>query len=532
MTAREPDPREGLWRILAGTIALAILLSHTIFLFQDGRLPTDMGLTWTHLPALYEALLSGGAWPALHHPGLWLEFVVAVVFQFTAPTATVFGSLDLIWLSAILWGSWWVAKQLAGPRAGLGAIVVIGMLPAVVLQARMSWVHIPETALLIGLVGTLSGANPSRSRTAILTVLGFLALTLRPSALVWIVPVLLLQRWHPPQKRLSRPTLAIWALGTLPTIVGLPTYLDAKLDARVRYTLDVPPLSDQIPDQMGGLGLPVALLGLAFALPWLFRRRRDPMVGELVIWSLLPIALFLGFRAGLENFTPGFAAIAILAGIGLARHTALLGLGMVAWMAFTTLQHSPMPTGAIAQLAEAARLPLAPRLRNSWRPYTTWTADDLAQLVGATCDRRHCAIATDQGLLRPDGEEPGHLERFLLHETPIVLHSLRTPDHDPDKAIAAVIHYDCPTLETSWRRRHPHSLGQYREVVQQHNLLVSWSRRIDPQCVVYWLTPDVRVDHPDRLPIGDPITDRLPVQMPSSSDPLESARIRPGARKP
>jgi len=518
--------RASIERGLAGLVGLGVLASHLRFVAVDGRVPADMGLTWTRLPALHAALTTGGAWPKLSGPGVWLEGLAAALFALSSPDPLVLQLLDMGWLTLLLGGVGVVADRLGGPRAAGAALLVVGTMPAVVLQARLGWVHLPEAALLFALAAAT--ASSARWRGPWMGVLGALALALRPSALVWMVPLATFSDWRRGRPSVTVGVGAVWLVSALPSLFMLPEYIQAKLEARARYAEQVPDLWSQLPDQLGAGGLLLVLVGLALAARWLWTSRSMPLVRTLGLWTLVPAVLFLASRAGLDNFTPGFAALAVLAAVGLARSRTALGLSMAVWLVYTLPQHLPVAAGS--PWAEAARLPIEPRLRNTWRPHHSWTGDHLRALVTATCGTAPCRVATDHGLLRPDGEEPGRLEHFLLGLDTVTLVDLRAPGDLPQRTADAMVHYDCPELDAAWRRRHPHSLELYRAMVTAQTHRVAWQQTIDPQCTVYWLVPGGRLRHAEQAPAGAEVPDPRPPSMPEAVDPIEAARVRPGRR--
>ena len=530
--------------LLVGT--LLTQLRHTL---ADARLPRDMGLTWADLPALHGVLSGDGALSLLGtvllEPGGWLELAVALLLRLTGPDPVVFRMVELGWFAALLAFAALLGARLAGARGLMGMVALVGALPAVVVQARLGWIHVPEAVLCLGALLAWEGDRSLRGpRTRVLlAVLGALALALRPSAVIWLAPLavaLVLSR--PSRKALATVALG-WCLGAVPLVLTLPRYLSSKLGARERYAVDVPGLLQQLPDLLGPFGLVVLALGLLAlgraVVEGRLSLRPGLRGGVLAAWVLLPVLAFVVFRAGLDNFTLGFVALAAVAVEGLASRR-LAALTLLPWLAFTLPQwlEPPHPEGLLARVGHFAHLPLGPELRNHYRPYGFWSAADVLALVDATCEAgQPCRVGVDQGLFQPYGEEPGALELFLSGADAIELVDLREARDRGEADLDALMHYDCGELDGPWRRRFPNSATIFARVVDHNGLAVAWTRPMDFHCRGLWLTPGGTVARPEGLPPGhDGIDDLRILGTPGegedpATDDLERHRRRPGGQR-
>ncbi|RME22859.1 MAG: hypothetical protein D6798_14795 [Deltaproteobacteria bacterium] len=498
--------------LATGLVIGLVIAAHLAFLVVDVRLPRDLSLAHGSLPDLLASLQAGriGPWlRSLVGPGGWYTGAYAAVLATLGVRPEVFGLVDLAWLTTVMAGGALLARHLWGPRAGLIAALLLGSLPAVVVLARESWIHLPEAGLVL-VAANAWRASPARWRpgpTLVFVLASAAALALRPSGLVWLVPLGLAVATDParPHPRAWVPGIAL--VGLLPWLVRLPQYLTAKLEARDRYLADVSPLPDQLRELLGGPGLVAVGLGLllSLALP------RRPGLRLLQAWALLPVLLFAVARAGIDNFILGIVAAALLAAGGLARLSAGgVLLAAIAFALFTVPQWLPPTTPGIAAAGRLLHLATRPALRNTYRPNRAWGLPQLRALIEATCGASACTVAVDQGLSQPYGEEPGHLERIFLDPDRLELVELRAgpPDH-PDR-IDALIHYDCGGLDAAWRRRYPASLDALTALLADGRLQPAWSRQVDETCRPIWFTPGGEVAHPERLPPGNDVRQRPP----------------------
>ena len=526
-------------------LAVAVVIAgHVAFLVLDPRLPRDLGLYYARIPALWDAMghpLEGlrAGLAALTDVGGGYQVLLAAYLRLVGRSATAFQLVDLAWLVALLALTWRVAARAWGPWSGLAAVLFAGATPAVFVYARTAWIHVPEAALLLGVVACWQ-ADPelARRRTpALAGLLGGAALLLRPSALIWLGLLVAVALWRRrrggerPDPRHAGALLVAWGLATLPAVLSLDDYLQAKLEARGRYAVAVPDLSEQLFVTVGPVAAAAMGLGALLTL-WPPRRRGTAL---LWLWGLTPIPLFALFRAGIDNFTVAAVALAILGGAGLGRRAAV-GVPLAA--AVFALAQLPqwLPTPAPGSWAQHASgrvgLALKPSFRNPYVPHTAGHGGAVEQLLAATCpttDRR-CLIAVDQGLFQPFAEDPGALELFLAGFDQVQIVPVAGLDARPGSLpIRALAHYECPDMDVQWRERFPDSVETLDGLVAAHDLRPVWGADVGEGCEFAWLAPGGQVEAPDRLP-AERVRADGPRELPPT--PLSPIRAPWGAAGP
>jgi len=399
-----------------------------------------------------------------------------------------------------------VVGALGGVR---GALLVAGI-PAVVTLGRVGWVHVPEAALLLGALAVWE-RDPTLDRNRLaLVVLGGLALLLRPTALGWLLALAAGLGWT--ARRRALPVLGAWGLAAVPALVAVRSYLLAKLVARDRYLADVPDLVGQLPPVVGVVPLLVAGAGLG--LGWFGGRGfrgGGPVGWVLAAWALTPLALFLAFGAGLDNFTVGLAALAVLGARSWGdRRAGTLAAGLAFLVpAGLELLPPPAPDSAFGRIAGQLGLPVHLGVKNYAVPYRGWSAADVPTLVGQVCPEgrspvadRACALGSVQGIFRPHGEDPGRFELFLtgLGEVRLVeLGALPVTAAGLD----AVVTWSCPEADRSWFRRYPGRAEAAGAAIAEGGFVPIWTRQVDPACAVAWWARPEQVVDPARLPLSD-----------------------------
>ncbi len=480
------NPTRQTWLVIAVLVAAQLR-----FVWLDDRLPRDLSFTWRLLES-FLVVLQEGRWDQL--PRLlsetagWLNLATAGLFQLTGPDPKVFRALDACWLAMIAVGSASAARTVGGPRAGLATVLLLGGLPLVVVLARLTWVHVPETALLVtALAALLRDPSLAHRRTWVLGVgAAGLALALRPSAGVWVLALAPLVRGAPWRRLLVAGT--VLGICALPALGELGPYLSGKLAIRSAYAARVAPLHQQLLALVGPwAGLP-ALAGAAL---WIRTRPDWRTAMALGAWTVGPFAAWAVFRTGLENFVVLAPALAIAGGLGLATGRRGLVAAALGFALLTGVQ--VVPSG----LAEPVwgRLPgVTPgwyreSLGDQFRPWTGYGARELPRLLDAVCPTQEpgrCLVAVEQGLLHPDAEDPGRLGLLLLDEARV---DLRPVDETspPLPGAAAVVRFDCLDRPPDFQ-------------VSLPGLAPVWSRDVGQGCTVHWLVPGGEPLRPEALP--------------------------------
>lgn len=514
----------------------AVIAGHLGFIIRDPRLPRDLGLYYARVPALYHALASplaaaGTLLEAIREPGGGYQVLLATLLRVVGRGPVAFQLVDLAWLSALLVLAHRFARRAWGPWAGLAAVLVAGSIPAVFVYARTAWIHVPEAALLLA-VAVAWQADPRLERrptVALAGLAGAAALLLRPSALIWIGLLLALAAWRArgerPNPRHAAAVLITWGLCTLPPLLSLDDYLQAKIEARARYAAAVPGLGEQLFVTVGPVAGGIAALGALFTL-WPPRRRSTAL---LWLWALTPALLFALFRAGIDNFTISAVALALLGAAGLGRRPALgLPVAAVAFALVQVPQWLPPPDpGTWGQhLGGRLGLALKPSFRNPYVPHTAGHGTAVGDLLAATCPptEGRCLVAVDQGLFQPFAEDPGALEIFLGgYDTVEIVPLAGLTARPAVLPIRGLAHYDCPEMDEKWRERHPESLDTLRALGKAHRLQPVWSADVGEGCRFTWLAPDGTVAAPELLPGEREGSPQVPPELP----PAPMSPIRP-----
>ena len=514
------DTRSRLIAALVLAALATVIAGHLGFLIRDPRLPRDLGLYYSRVPALYQALDSpiAGAralMDAAGDPGGGYQALLATYLRVVGRGPLAFQLVDVAWLTALLVLAWRLARRAWGEWAGLAAVLLAGAIPAVFVYARTAWIHVPEATLLLAVV-LVWQADPRlerRGTAALGGLAGAAVLLLRPSALIWIGLLLGLAAWRArrerPNMRHAAAVLVAWGLCTLPPLLSLDDYLQAKLEARARYAVAVPGLGEQLFVTVGPVAGGIAVLG-ALATLWPPPRRHTPL---LWLWTLAPVLLFALFRAGIDNFTIAAVTLALLGAAGLGRRPAL-GLPLAA-LAFTLAQvpqwlPPPAPGTWTQHLAGRLGLALKPSFRNPYVPHRAGHGEAVGALLAATCppESGRCLVAVDQGLFQPFAEDPGALEIFLGGYDTVEIVPLAGQTAPPAALpIRGLAHYACPEMDEKWRERHPESLDTLRALGKTHDLQPVWSADVGEGCRFTWLVPEGTVAAPDLLPAqrgGDP----------------------------
>lgn len=500
--------RQRLWDIAALAVVIAVVIAHVSFLLADERIPQDPGLYYRALPELHAAWLAGDAATlarGVMESSGWYNAMVGLTMAIFGVSTLAFSLFDALWVGLILLGVGLIARQLQGPAAALAAVCLAGSMPVIFLVGRTSWIHTPETALILLAVALWAvDRDLSRWRTAIgMALLGILTITLRPSGLVWtatLVPLLVVQgprRWG----RIVTVGVA-WLVALAVPLQNAQKYMTAKAAARDRYATHLPGLVEQLMSNMGTLAMAAVALGL---LAGLLRRPRrvEPLAVLMLGWTGISLGLWVLFQAGMDNFPLIAPAVAILGGWGLAR--LLRPLALLAVPVFALLYIPQwVPSSSVRFLHRIPGLGAyiyGGDMRNHYRVYQRYGWSDVEALQAATCPDRTCRIAIDQGLLEPFVEDIGELELFLVQAENIELISIREGTLPSNLTVDALVEYHCAShSDAQWRERFPDSIDNLAEVMEGLKMLPVWSRQISTACTAIWLTPEGVLADPDALP--------------------------------
>ena len=497
------------------------MAAHVVFAVRDARYPPDLNRVYTALPSLYVDLAHPSTWgdalaTTFTTTTGWYNLLVAALSHLTGRPGFVFQLGLIASFALLLWATGDLARRLGGAPARAAAIALTASTPIVYGFARQGWVHVLEAAIALALVTTWAadtGLTQRRTRVGV-AVGGLLLLWTRTSGLLFAASVLvaLVSGWRAGGRGYFRRlgiAVAPWAIGMIPVVVVLQTYLSDKLASRSRYFAMVRPLTEQLPDDLGwaALAVLVAGVGLYATDP---DRRRGATVNVLIGWVVAGFSLVLVFGVGVDNFNVIVPAAAVLAGVGFARRAALLSLIPVAlfipiggsfWLpayeATTLLRILPgTPKGMRDDHSD-----------NFLRVYDEFGVAEIRALLDATCpgrDTTTCTVGVDRGLFRPSPEEPGALELFLMGETNVRLNSLAEARVIPGR-LDAVARYGCVQSDIGWTRRYPRAFYNTQMVVSAQNFSMAWRKTLSGNCTFEWYTQNGRVANAGALPKGDPL---------------------------
>ncbi|MCB9765882.1 MAG: hypothetical protein H6739_39275 [Alphaproteobacteria bacterium] len=499
-------------------VILGVGLSHLCFILLDQRLPRDLGLYYKELPALFEALQAGRLpMEAMTRPGGWLNLLTAVTLFVAGRSGEVFRLLDLGWLLLLLGATAGVARRVAGPRAALLATAMTASAPMVYVSARMAWIHVPEAALSLGLL-YLMLQPPTRMGAAAMTLCGALVISLRPSGVMWLAPLVafIVAQSFLRQRPLRGvfPMLLAWGLSLLVPLSQLRPYLQAKLDARPRYAALLPGLGDQLLSGFGVWVLPLIALGVVGLLSRDRARLGGPLAAVLGAWIALPLLAWAVSQAGVDNFTAMVPAAALLAGVGLAARFPWMTVPIL--LVLASLHAWPwVPPEVLERARGLRRIPGMPQVMsqphvlNYRRAFTGDEARVQLALIDAACATRMCFVVVDGGLFFPHAEDPGRLELFLAGYDHVLLHN---PRREPPRRLPpdAIARWTCEA-----RPERPELPAPGGGPMEQHTrgLTPVWSGWLD-WCRLDWYVPDGVLEDPDALPPPIPPQRRLEVQHP------------------
>lgn len=524
-------------------ILAACVAAHVRFVALDERLPRDLNLAYPDLTRAWLAwarpdVPTGGLLDVATRPGGWYQALLAVWMGVAGRSAGAFRAVDVLAVAVVLVGSTFVARRLGGPRAGAATAALLGATPLLVYLGRLSWIHVPEAAL-VTLALAVWVADPALTRgrsIAAIAVTGGLAFALRPSAAVWLLP--LAAAIGLGQARLDRRWAAIavgWGLGVVVQLPTLSDYFAYKMHARTRYLAFLPSLGEHLLLLVGPLPGLLGLTGLA--LGWRFAGplpagltarpgRLGPLGALWGAWLTLPLVVQALTGAGLDNFPLVAVALAIPAGVGFgAVSPRWLAVPVAAFAVLHGAQYVPVhgaPVPALRALGLQLQRPDGEAVEIPFLPARGFGAAGADALLRATCGAQlerpgACTILVDQGFFFPNAEEPGALELLLMHRENVGLHGLMAHTDLRGDTPDALVSFDCGADDARWRDRFPDSVGALQALVPAHDLRIVWRYAFSPRCQLRWATPGGRlVDEAAMPPFGTvlPPAARLPQPLP------------------
>ncbi len=431
----------------------------------DQRPPMDLGHYFEALPEAWRAL---GRFDVLElldlilHTGGPYNVGLALLARVFGRSPLLLEGIEFLWLGMLLLATWGVARRLGGRWAGLAAVALCTAMPVVHSQARSHWIHLPEAALLMAALWLWmrDPALAKRSvRVGLLVVLS-LAFTLRPTALLFGGPLLLLTwRSAEPRSRAWLPALSLIpaVLVLLPT---LPEYIEGKAMIREVYADMVRPLLPSLVEHAFVLPLILATVGLILLAVLAPARIKEPALWLLAGWVLLGLALCAFFNVGPDNFPLLFLGAAMLAGLGLsipgerrwapwaraavgAALTACSGLAVV--LPFL-LGHLALPFSGVygwALVSEEPQHYLRPQVE-------VLTLDFVWPLLDEVCVNADdsCTVLVTRGLVNFNREDDLNLATFLLRRDGITFHNAGQfffeHNIESEDALEGLMVLDCP----------------------------------------------------------------------------------------
>ena len=225
----------------------------------------------------------------------------------------------------------------------------------------------------------------------------------------------------------------------------------------------------------------------------------------LTVWILVALLLWATFRAGMDNFTPIGPAIAILAGLGLARIGPWGAIpALAAGALFVVPQWLPFDARGHPILTHTLHITVGSHPLNWYIPWQGFGPDEVEALLEASCPENHaqrCVVAVDHGLMLPFAEDPGALELFLMGADHVHLVPLRGHQVPPRLVqLHALSSFDCMDQKEDWRERYQFSKDTLQQLIGTHDLQPVWTDLLWGRCGYLWMTPEGALVTPDALP--------------------------------
>ena len=514
------------WELATAGLILAIVLAHVRFALVDPRLPQDPNHCHRNLPIIYDLIASHrlGALPELvflHTTG-WYNLLIACALTLFGKSAVAFQVFFFTWLAMVYVALALIARRLWGGPAALAACaLIIPSSEAVVVLARIGWIHVAELGLfMVVLCALVHDPALTRRRTVVLVALaGALGVSIRPSGVIWastLVPFILSGVLEAERRRRFfvgfGAVLATWALGLVPVVAEFQGYAEHKMASRERYEFLADPsvMLAGIGQDVGRIAAVVCLLATILLLIR-FPRTKWRVMALLLLWLVLPFVLYMVLHAGLPNFPAYVVALALLGAGGLSllpRPVAVLPL--LVWLPVYAMQWMP---GDLVQntFGRLGRLPTTAYVDeplNYYRVDPTFRVYTVIQLLEATCperDHKLCTILVDRCLFRPHGVEPGQIDLFLLDVANVRVAPIWSDPGLPIPVLDAdaLASYVCPHAEPDWRARFRDLESRREQVIEHNGFELVWGRNLSAGCHYRWWTRDGAVY--GRLPEADPL---------------------------
>jgi hypothetical protein len=461
------EPRRASLRWLPDLLSAALLVgalgSLWYFFLVDQRPPMDLGHYFSSLPAAWRAWgeldLAALLGVTLQAGGIY-NLGIALACHLFGRGAALLELVEYGWLGLLLVASWGAARRLGGAWAGLAGVALTAALPVVHSGARSHWIHLPEASLLMAALW-LWLLDPSLARRGVrlglLACLG-LAFCLRPTALIFGGPLLLLLWRSAPHRRWLTPSLSLLAVVTL--LPSLPDYVGGKAMIREVYEGLVAPLGPSLVEQAFVLPGLIVVLGLLL-LPWLARvALRRPGVWLLGSWSALGLGLSALFHVGPDNFPLLFVGGALLAAQALAlpgeggwrrgaRPVVALGLTGLSALSMGAPLMLPHLADPFHRILGPGILSVEPHMY--LRPQTeVLTLEQLWPLFDEVCVETDgvCTVLASKGLVNYNREDDLSLAAFLAGRDDLVVHNAGqfffVHDIESPDALEGLFVLECP----------------------------------------------------------------------------------------
>lgn len=376
-----------------GMYWLFSVFSMSLYWYFDSRPLVDLGRYYQSIPDWWlwvEQPSIQMFWGLLSQLGGWLNAMLAIgVWLFSDP------ELVFMFYAVMTSGLFWWGLRDAPIWTG----VFVLMQPIWQVGWRTQWIHALETSLIL-LVWQSWRSDRINKWTGVVSML---AVWLRPSALIWLGVLWVLDCLQNREDRQHHWLLAGMLVGVLLITPQLGLYVSGKLA--------VPRVDGVLWDELGRHGGWIQTLIMMFLIASnrkMFQRRD----WVLVVWILGGVGLATLFGVGIDNFPLIFVGLAVLAGY--TRPSRLYSRGLIALM--LVLNTVPF----INSVPELLTYGLHPNSiydteYDFQRPIHQVTAypspTDVQRILEQVCAHKHphCLVVTSGALFHPHRESQGRL---------------------------------------------------------------------------------------------------------------------------